>query len=245
MVKILINTVPKSGTHLLLQLVLGIPGVQTSTSCQEPVSHENIHRLHAMLPNELVAGHMVYSEDIHRFLQTLEIKQIFVYRDFRDTVVSAAHFIANTFHDNHLYHFYDRYLNHRFEDLVSHLIEGIQHPSYSDPGIYHQFLPLFPWREAPGILALRYEDLVRNQESRYNACKKILDYLYGNTMNENMKNHVINLMMQNVKPEKSWTFRREVIGDWKTELNDRQKAALKKQVGPLLIKWGYEKDENW
>ncbi|MGM0875480.1 MAG: sulfotransferase domain-containing protein [Bacillota bacterium] len=241
MVKFLINTVPKSGTHLMLQLVLGIPGVQFKGA----VSHENIHVLRTMLPNEWAFSHLVYSNGMHQFLQKNGIKQIFIYRDFRDTVVSAAHFIANKSYNNPIHHFYDRYLDRRFEDLVSHLIEGIQHPSYSYPGIYHQFRPLFPWREAPGILALRYEDLVRNQESRYNACKKILDYLYGNTMNENMKNHVINLMMQNAKPEESATFRKGSIGDWKTGLNDKQKAALKKQVGHLLIKWGYEKDENW
>ncbi|WP_302104713.1 sulfotransferase domain-containing protein [Polycladomyces zharkentensis] len=237
----MVNSVPKSGTNLMIQLVLGIPGLRTAKF----VNTQNIHELHSMLPNELPAGHVMYSENIHLFLQKLGIRQIFVYRDFRDIVVSWAHFIINKHHAHPLYHFYDRYLNRRFEDLVTHVIEGVQHPQCRYPGVYEEFRPIFPWREVPGILALRYEDLVRDQESRLHSCRKILDYLYGNSINENIKNHVIHLMMQNVKSEESWSYRRGAIGDWKTELNDRQKAVLKKQVGPLLVRWGYEKDENW
>ncbi|MDN4593226.1 sulfotransferase domain-containing protein [Polycladomyces subterraneus] len=243
--KILVNTVPKSGTHLMLQLVAGIPEIRFATSCQAWINPQNIHELHKMLPGELVCGHIKYSKNNHRLLQECEVKQIFVYRDFRDIVVSYAHFIINDKHEHPLYSFYDRYLNRRFEDLVSHLIAGVQHPKCNYPGVYEEFRHHFPWREIPGILVLRYEDLVRDQKSRFNTCRIVLDYLYGNSMNEKMKEIVIHMMMSNAIPDKSKTYRRGRIGDWKTELNDMQKETLKKQVGPLLIKWGYEKDENW
>lgn len=38
-----------------------------------------------------------YGEENHRFLQLWGFRQIFVYRDFRDIVVSYAHFVINTF----------------------------------------------------------------------------------------------------------------------------------------------------
>jgi hypothetical protein len=232
---IILNTVPKSGSHLIEQLVSGIPGVKR-------VFHTEWHEI---LPGEFVLNHFHYTKDRHIILTNMGIKQIFVYRDFRDTVVSLAYFIINTLHAHPLYHFYNQHLNRRFEDLITYLIEGVQHPQCHYPSIYEELKPYFHWWDIPGILTLRYEDLVRDQESRMQSCRKMLDYLYGQSMLEMDKQDVIQLMLNNVNPEKSPTFRKGSIGDWKTELNDRHKAVLKKQVGHLLIKWGYEQDLNW
>jgi hypothetical protein len=241
LVKIFINSVPKSGTHLLLQLVTGIPGIKTKSAVlnleklhiwiknfkSEFANLEKLHVFNSLVPYEVVFGHVVYRESDHLFLQKSGIKQIFLYRDFRDNVVSAAYDVVNRNMGSSLYNFYENILNRRFEDLVTHIIEGIQHPSLNYEGIYKQFKPIFPWKDIPGILVLRYEDLVRSQECLYHSCKKILDYLYGNTLDENKKKYVIKLMMQNMNSKTSETFRKGSIGDLKTELNDRLKASLK------------------
>jgi hypothetical protein len=44
---------------------------------------------------------------------------------------------------------------------------------------------------------------------------------------------------------KGWSFFKGKVGSWRDYFKEEHKAAVKEEVGDLLIELGYEKDYNW
>lgn len=42
-----------------------------------------------------------------------------------------------------------------------------------------------------------------------------------------------------------WSFFKGIVGAWKEYFNEEHKAAMKEEIGDLLIQLGYEKDLAW
>jgi sulfotransferase 6B1 len=89
-----VNTIPKSGSHLLRQLLQGLPHVTHDWDrhwyfegypCQ---LQEHRNRLQTLQNNECAFGHVFYSDEWASMLNQLGMKRIFLYRDPRDVVVS-------------------------------------------------------------------------------------------------------------------------------------------------------------
>ncbi|WP_408006223.1 sulfotransferase domain-containing protein [Pseudalkalibacillus sp. A8] len=90
------NSIPKSGTNLVKQLVLGIPGISHNLVNHTIYGHfeqEKASRLRSLQQNQFGAGHIVYSEEWVRIFKELNMKQLIISRDPRDIVVSYVPFM--------------------------------------------------------------------------------------------------------------------------------------------------------
>ena len=94
---VLVNSFPKSGTHLLQQIVKPFPGlanynffIASAPSRPHVVrDHETQKKLILkIIPGELVTGHLFYDEQYEQLLADREVIQFFIYRDLRDVIVS-------------------------------------------------------------------------------------------------------------------------------------------------------------
>jgi Sulfotransferase domain len=247
----LLNSIPKSGTHLLKQILLGIPrmqhhpdkGLMGHIHYQTDIKLEGVKNLSN---NEFINGHMFYSKEWEELLKSLNMKHIFVSRDPRDIIVSYAYFIP-TLKIHPLYEtFQQEGFTHR--DRIKFLIEGGQrtdHKHMHHPNVNDWYNSFISWVERDGVLSLSFEDLISSEKERIKTINKIVDFLWEDKLNPKSKTVMVEKMVQNINPGTSPTFRKGRIGGWKDELDEELKSLFKKFAGELLVKLNYEKDNNW
>jgi hypothetical protein len=251
---IVVNSVPKSGTNLLIQLILGIPGIKVSKLSPVGFYKQNFNSLRKLQNGEMAYGHFPYRPRFARRLRKWDVKQLFISRDPRDVVVSMTHFILDKYPEHHLYRYFTNHLSTHEERLLAS-IEGVNrwnllksgsHWRFGYPSVYEEYKQIYEWAGVPGVCRVTFEELLKSQESQDRALMRIVNFLWDDLQRLSLdKYHLIRLMKQNIDPHKSWTFRKGEIGGWRDEFNEEHKAAFKRTAGELLIQLGYEKDMNW
>jgi hypothetical protein len=246
----LMSSVPKSGTHLLQQVLLGIPNLSfDQPSLQnkffkhsEPTDYkEHFHRLSMLKPNEFGRGHLAYSIQYANMLRRLKMKHLFIHRDLRDVLISWVHFILNKYPTHPLYKdLKNPHLTQKQRYLL--LIRGkpnhwLNFNSYN--------LPYYGWIKDPSTFSLTYEELMDSHESRKETLRRIAHYLWNNHIPPVSYERMIEDMEANINPKKSMTYYSGRIGNWKLEFDEEVKSVFKQTAGSLLIELGYEKDYNW
>ncbi|MED4029643.1 sulfotransferase domain-containing protein [Priestia megaterium] len=252
MPKILINSVPKSGTNLLMQIIKGIPGVFNEQS----ISYDGVHfkEILKIKPNQVVSAHIPFNASFSQELKSHSIRQLFIYRDLRDVAVSLVHFINNKLPQHPLFPVFTKRLL-AFEEQLNAVILGVDFIGEEKnnqlgiehyPGIYEEFRRIYEWRKDSKVCSMRYEDLIQDEKSKDETLFSIIDYLWEDLVELNTdKFQLLKLMKQNINPKISWTFRKGKIGGWQEEFTEVNKKNFKKVAGEFLIDLGYEKNNNW
>jgi sulfotransferase 6B1 len=246
--KVLVNSVPKSGTHLLLQIILGIPGMIIT-----PAWIINKEDLELIKPGSVGPAHLDYSKEQVNILMNKNIKQIFISRDLRDIAVSLVHFVMLNKWGNHPWTPYLNSLKTHDERLLT-MIRGV-HLSKTEqykygishiPNIKDFARNKLGWINEPDLCSVTFEELVLNPASQEKTILKIVDFLWRDLEHlKYSKEELATIIRKNVEPEKSGTFRKGRIGDWKSEFKNEHATAFKEIAGDLLIQLGYENDFSW
>jgi sulfotransferase 6B1 len=244
------NSVPKSGTHLLLQILAGVPGLMrpwSSSPLFEGAAHQ--HAAHRQILAQardggLLFGHIYYSADWVGMLDDLTIKSIFLYRDPRDLLVSMAYFLSHQQKDQPGYSHLSQCL-HSNRDRIRALMTGFLHNDVEIPDFDSWYRLFVGWLDRPNTLCLRFEDVVGSSEGQKAAVASILMYILGANALDEKEWEIVERMRQGIDPATSPTFRRGQVGGWRDEFDSVTKAMFKALVGDLLIQLGYEADRDW
>jgi hypothetical protein len=104
---VLINSIPKAGTHLMSSMLNEIPQLSISldlTDLDKLMNDDARLRLFKSKTKEstqgIWLGHIPYTKSIDQLLLELNIPVIFIYRDPRDIVVSLLHYAIKN--ENHI-----------------------------------------------------------------------------------------------------------------------------------------------
>jgi hypothetical protein len=249
------NSFPKSGTHLLTQILAGfaqlgpvvesgLPPVLTyAGESGEPRPLASILAdLARLLPGDIAYGHLHALPKISAALTAPGVAPYFIYRDPRDVVVSHVFYVTDI-NNAHVHHdFYAKQLT-TFERRLEVSILGRPELANPFPNIRARFEPFLAWIQRPEVLALRYEDLLTETESWLG---RILDhaaargFIYSGTRAE-----AIATLHSAIDPQRSPTFRSGKSGGWLQHFTPEHKNLFKEVSGDLLIQLGYEKNQNW
>jgi hypothetical protein len=169
------NAFPKSGTHLLVQILKacarigpavdsGLPAVamfEGVSGAPRPTA-AILHDLARLLPGDVAYGHLHARPEIEAFFIDRHAAVCFLYRDPRDVAVSHAHYVTEI-ETAHAHHEYYRTLPD-FDARLRTSILG--RPELGDlfPDIRARFEPYMGWFTAPRVLSLRFEDLIENRK---------------------------------------------------------------------------------
>ncbi|WP_169352796.1 sulfotransferase domain-containing protein [Thermodesulfatator atlanticus] len=251
---ILANSFPKSGTHLLLQIVEPFPKVKNykkfiasmpTITFRERSKINTIKVINSILPGEIVAAHLFYDEDYYKALIKLNIAHFFISRDLRDVVVSEAFYLSKM-NRWHRLHKYFKSLS-SIEDQIMFSIKGnsfLKTP-YDYPNIAERFKRYAKWVKHHNIFSLRYEDLM-SKKRRQIISDMVQFYLQKMNAGERYNlDELVQKILENINPQKSHTFRKGGSGNWRNFFTNEHKKAMKEVAGDLLIKLGYEKDLDW
>lgn len=254
---ILVNSIPKSGTHLLKNVIGNVYG--TSIYARRELGyvneHDNPHTwLNIVKQNVtdlrggiLYTGHIPYTPQIERWLEKHHIKHIFIYRDPRDYVVSLVYYIMKKGYDTRHRPFYDLYANLPSHDarLMAAIVghgAGQTHYTHGPDSINAVSIALsifLNWLDSPHVLALRYEDFIASDGGPAahlnNTLERIVEYLEIEPSET-----VFQQLREGMQPQRSVTFRKGG-SHWRTEFTPEHIAAFKATCGDLLAQLGY----NW
>jgi len=249
------NSFPKSGTHLLTQILVGfaqlgpvvesgLPPVLTfegESGAPRPLA-AILADLGRLLPGDIGYGHLHALPEIQTALCREGVAPYFIYRDPRDVVVSHVFYVTDI-NNRHVHHGY--YVN-ELPDFAARLRVSILGRPELDapfPDIRARFAPYLPWLERPEVLPLRYEDLLDEPDAqlgRILAHAEERGFVSARGTEESVR-----ALAAAIDPSRSPTFRAGKAGGWREHFQAEHKALFKDVSGDLLVRLGYEKDANW
>lgn len=240
-----LNSIPKSGTNLLIQAFSGFPNLwhHPADTFFDPYDYAtSFYRLGQLTNGYFAVGHIYYSQEWTRMLRRLQMKQVFLIRDLRDVLVSFGEFIVNKpeYHTMHPLRSY--LLEHGSTNLerIYLLMDGIQNDEMHYPDLVTWASPFLDWLHDSNTLVVKYEDLVRNRASRTKTLARIVQYLADEDLTTRKLREIIKTMEDSINPNTCGTFRKGVIGDWRTHIPPEDTEAFTEAIRPLLTAFGYE-----
>jgi hypothetical protein len=250
---VLANSFPKSGTHLLAQIVEGLPGranygvflgSETSSFQLRERSPANTCRfIRTFVPGEIVRGHLYYDPLYADELMRRHVVNTFIYRDPRDVVVSEARYLRDMNRWHRLHRYFRRAPS--IADAIMLSITGFDPPieGIYYPDIAARFGRYRGWLSDENCFAFPYEDVI--SERRPEIMRRIAEFYARQSNTPCDIEACIGAMEASVAPEKSHTFRSGKRAGWRHEFNADHRQRFVEIAGDLLIDLGYEPNKDW
>ena len=254
---------PKSGTHLLDQILVGFSkvapfsrrlhsffaGYDGESGVKRSLA-ETLGWVDSLRPLDVASAHLFALPEVVDRVTRPAFVPYFLYRDPRDVAVSHV-FYVNDMEPNHVHHNYYQSLPD-FNARLRASILGRSDPSVATqaadvefPDMAGRFAPYLDWLDQPSVLKIHFEDLVNDRARSLNL---ILDHLLDRIGSDTLRTpreSIIASLEASINPSRSPTFRSGKTGEWKKYFTDEHKKIFKDVAGELLVKLGYEKDDNW
>jgi len=259
------NSFPKSGTHLLTQVLdgftrigpavnSGLPAIVTfeGDTGRQRLVREIMNEIELLLPGDISYGHLHAIPEITNLLSSEGMATYFIYRDPRDVVVSHVHYITEMA-PGHIHSEFFRQELHNFKERLQASIAGIgdnelgtgskKAAATSLPNIRERFEPYLKWLDCQEVLKLRFEDFIdQGQET----VRRVLDHAISRGFVPVVpREEAVQTIWENIDPSSSPTFRSGKVGSWRTAFDKENKILFEDVTGDLLIRLGYEKNNGW
>jgi hypothetical protein len=246
------NAMPKSGSKLLMQILHGFtriaplvdPGfgpIRTVTVNGRTRLPEEIQAdLRRLQPGNITLSYLHATPENQAFLNRPNWASFFIYRDPRDLLVSHV-FYATDLNPNHAMHAY--YQGISMDERLNTAITGIQRDGLSLPSVRTRYERILGWLEVPCVMSLRFESLILEREKTIQAMLHHFEAA-GYTLTIPHAEAERRLAAA-IDPKKSPTFRKGKVGNWQEYFTPHHKRLFKEVAGDLLVRLGYEQDNDW
>ena len=244
---------PKSGTHLLDQILLGFSKVAPFSkrlhsfyaeydgeSGRKRAPAQALAWLDSLSPRDVASAHLFARPDVIKQVCSPAFVPYFIFRDPRDVVVSHVFYVTDM-EARHVHH--DHY--QALPDFNARLNVSILGRPDSDvefPDIAGRFAPYLDWLNQPEVLTIHFEDLIHDRAA---ALTRIMDHLFARAPLPANRQLILDALETSINPKMSPTYRSGKTGEWRRHFTDAHKKIFKQMAGDLLIKLGYEKNDAW
>lgn len=258
------NGFPKSGTHLLTQMVHVVAPYQEGTEGglfnkpwagtfngnswtteRLPLEH-TCYKLGRVENGRMVKAHLGHSPELAEWMRLAGLVHVFIYRDLRDVAVSQAHHIINSKEERFAHPDPGAYPLDDFDAVLRLVIAGHQR----FPGVATRWAHYAPWRDEGWVLAVRFEDL------RYEP-EEWAERIFTHAMLRNAETWdktvtfdadglaMVTRMMakSSEQRERSATFRKGTAGQWREAFTEEHRRLwIANDPDRWLVRLGYEED---
>lgn len=244
---------PKSGTHLLDQILLGFAKVAPFSkrlhsfyaeyegeSGRKRTPQQALAWLDSLRPLDVASAHIFARPAVLERVTSSAYVPYFIFRDPRDVVVSHVFYVTDM-EARYVHHDYYRSLPD-FDARLKVSILGRPAVHVEFPDIAERFAPYLEWLDCPQVLTIHFEDLIHD---RPRTLHRILEHLLRRTPLPASHEQVLEAMEASINPARSPTFRSGKTGEWKNHFTPEHKSIFKEVAGDLLMRLGYEKDDSW
>lgn len=269
------NSFPKSGTHLLIQILKGFARIGPAVDSGMPAityfvgesgQVRPVQQIQSLLqklkPGDVSYGHLPALPPFVEVLCSSPFATYFIHRDPRDVVISHVHYITEMA-PNHIYHQYYQKALPDFNARLRASIQGIQSQELAQLPYYREISPL-PSLTNDGYLLPdirrrfepylewlhRDEVYVMRYEDLISKPYEVISHILDHAIQRGFKLHTspdlaIRSIMESIDPARSPTFRAGKSGEWRTAFTEEHKALFKSLANDLLLILGYEQDDAW
>jgi sulfotransferase 6B1 len=244
---------PKSGTHLLDQILLGFSNVAPFSkrvhsfyaeyegeSGEKRSPEQALAWLDSLHPCDIASAHLFARQDAVKRVCSPAFVPYFIFRDPRDVIVSHVFYVTDM-EARHVHHEYYQSLPD-FNTRLTVSILGRPDTNIEFPNIADRFVPYLGWLDHPEVLTIHFEDLILDRDA---ALTRIMNHLLSRVSLTTSRRLILDSLEASINPKKSPTFRSGKTGEWRKHFTDEHRKIFKDVAGDLLIKLGYEKDNNW
>ena len=178
---VLINSLPKSGTYLLINsinfvskykfygsFIAQTPSLSMKQKTQTLITKELSYRVN----REIVGSHIYYSTKSEENIKSLHYKNIFIYRNPLDVAVSEAYYLRymNIFHKWHI-HF-----KHQTSDRDAILLSIYGNKQRGIENIVERVKKYSNWVNSKTCLSIKYEDLLNMNSGSHKQIADLLEF---------------------------------------------------------------------
>jgi len=244
---------PKSGTHLLDQILLGFSKVapfskRIHSFYAEYEGESGVKRapekalswLDALRPGDIASAHLFTRPEAVTRVCSPKFVPYFIFRDPRDVVVSHVFYVTEM-EARHVHHAYYQSLSD-FDARLKVSILGRPDADIEFPDIADRFAPYLGWLDHREVLSIHFEDLINDRAA---TLTRIIDHFLAHVPLQAPRQLILDSLESSINPTKSPTFRSGKTGEWKKHFTEEHKRIFKDVAGDLLVKLGYEKDNDW
>ena len=249
------NSFPKSGTHLLDQILMGFSRVAPFSSHvalpfasydgetgKKRSLQEAMAYINKLRPLDVTSAHLLAWPEVVRAVCTPRFIPYIIFRDPRDIVVSHVFYVTDMAPEHAHHKFYNENLK-TFDERLKVSILGRPETGMDFPNIAKRFELYRGWLDQPQVLVLRFEDIILN---RRKSIEQITDHFLKRVDTlPSSRDQIMEGLEANIDPRRSPTFRSGKTGEWKKYFKEEHKKLFKDTAGDLLLQLGYEKDNNW
>lgn len=244
---------PKSGTHLLDQILLGFNRVAPFSrrlhsfyaeyegeSGRKRSPEQALAWLKSLRPGDVASAHLFARDESVKCVSSAAFVPYFIFRDPRDVVVSHVFYVTDM-EAQHVHHAYYQSLPD-FNARLNVSILGRPDTSIEFPNIADRFAPYLAWLDQPSVMSIHFEDLISDRAAMLN---RIIDHFLTRVPLNAPRELILEGLESSINPRRSPTFRSGKTGEWKKHFTEEHKKIFKNVAGDLLIRLGYEKDQDW
>ena len=244
---------PKSGTHLLDQILLGFANVAPyakrvhsfyaeyeGESGKKRDPQQALDWLDSLRPRDVASAHLFARPEAIARVCTPKFAPYFIFRDPRDVVVSHVFYVTDM-EARHVHHDYYQSLPD-FDARLKVSILGRPDAGVEFPNIAERFAPYLGWLDKKEVMTIHFEDLIHDRAATLTS---IMDHLLSRVPLQASRQLILDAMESSINPTKSPTFRSGKTGEWKKYFTEEHKKIFKDVAGDLLVRLGYEKDDGW
>jgi hypothetical protein len=247
------NSKPKSGSHLLWQILNGftriMPYAYVAAEPARTIKKDGGRRAAKRIADDLRRipqgvigwGYVEASSENVAILCKPGRVNYFVYRDPRDLLVSQV-FFATDMHEGHGMHDFYKTLPD-FGERLKIAITGIDRDGLKMVSVKQRYEGVFEWLEQPHVMCIRFEDLINKRDAILNIMLNEVEKTGYKIPTPREK--ALDVLVQAIQPKKSQTYRSGKTGGWKEYFTDEHKTLFKDVAGDLLVRLGYEEDNDW
>jgi len=247
--KVIVNSMPKAGTHLLTRVLELLPVFVPRWTYHALVNKDTklYQKIFKIRQSQYVSGHLTWNQELIDVLNEANIKTLFIIRDLRDIAFSNAYYMTYK-NKSHRLHSYFKSLNSDEERLMASIVgvsEKLLKDGLRSPSLGENAAGFLPWLDKKNCLLVRFEDLVGSSGGGQDNKQVETIRAITNHLNADVSEEQIIQIAKNVFYKKSNTFRQGQIGDWQNRFTDEHKQAFKQVCGDILIKMGYADGYDW
>ena len=250
------NSKPKSGSHLLLQILSGFTQIMPykyvdanpirtiEKSGRRKTQEEILDELKRVPKGVIGWGYVEATEENASFLTEAGRVNYFIYRDPRDMLVSQVFFATDMQEDHGMHAYYNSLPD--FGERLKVAITGIDRDGLKMVSVKQRYEGVFQWLDASrqkNVMCIRFEDLINNRDA---ALIAMLDEVEKTGYQiPTPREKALSVLVEAIQPNKSHTFRSGKTGGWKEHFSEEHKKIFKDVAGDLLVRLGYEKNNDW
>jgi len=242
--RVLMNSFPKAGTNMLERALERFPLLRNAGKRTlrgwEGIDSSTAQHIRGIKRGQFWSAHLPSHPEVLSIVKEEGIKVLFMIRDPRDIAVSFVKYVTSI-DLTHRAHEYFISLHDDDERLMA-IIKGVDNVVSPLSEALSKFEG---WLEKDRALVVRFEDLVGEkgggaQDTQRSCVAAIADHLDIAMTNESL-DHIC----ENIYSTKTLTFRKGRRGGWREMFKPRHVAAFKERAGDVLVKYGYDNDDDW